>query len=109
MSRRHGWNTPSPSYRQWLERQGIDQASYEAGASLAQARGHPRRGERLRTEPPPSRQLHYQSPSDERIIAAVQLMRQGASLQQAAKASHVAPERLRWVTGSVGTSGSAIK
>lgn len=50
---RKGWNDLSDSYRQRLEKGGVDQHNYNAGASLAGARGHgstPERPERAERE-----------------------------------------------------------
>lgn len=40
MTQRKGWTTLKPATRQRYERNGITRQSYEAGASLAKARGH---------------------------------------------------------------------
>lgn len=40
MATRKGWSNLSPTYRQRLERSGIDKAGYDKGAHLSGARGH---------------------------------------------------------------------
>lgn len=42
---RKGWGSISPGYRERLERGGITEQSYESGASLSEARGHPSRSQ----------------------------------------------------------------
>ena len=67
------------------------------GFTRSQARGHPRRTERLVSEPAPKAAPEYRPPADDRIYNALERMAQGQSLERAARAEHISPERLRRV------------
>lgn len=49
---RKGWNSLSPSYRARIEKAGLTQKDYEAGASLSKARGHANTPENPRSYDP---------------------------------------------------------
>jgi hypothetical protein len=67
------------------------------GLSRSQARGHPRRTERLISEPTHRQAPQHRPAADERVYNALERMEKGASLEQAAKAEHISPEKLRRV------------
>lgn len=71
---RKGWNSLSPSYRARIEKAGLTQADYEAGASLTKARGHSQTPERPRSYDPQK----YQKYNTERnkLIAKVEQRKQ---------------------------------
>jgi hypothetical protein len=56
------------------------------GFTRSQARGHPRRTERLVSEPAPTAAPEYRPPADDRIYNALERVAQGQSLERAARA-----------------------
>lgn len=67
------WNALSDSYRQRLERAGVDRRDYERGASLAGARGHAETPERP-SQASPERYVDYFN-RREKLINSIQAMK----------------------------------
>jgi hypothetical protein len=79
------------------------------GLSRSQARGHPKRLERLVTEPTPRAAPEHRPPADDKVFNALERMAHGQTLEQAARAEHISPERLRRVAHERGYLGKTYE